>query len=231
MNDYDKLPAFDDSGINLADPNDTLGRKTAYISMLQAKALQQYVGFGTGKALDIGCGYGRMSDALADLGYLVTGVEPSERVLKAASVRRPEHEWCVGQMPNLPFPDNSFDLVCLFNVARALHLMNVADVCESISRLVKPGGRLIVIDNLRRNDSRYLPENWFNETFSRDGLCLSHRVAIRASRWPVIYMIRYGLIPLRWFSAIANWELQRMVRKKQIPRHSYYNYLFIYEKK
>ena len=231
MLDYDNLPAFDDSGINLADPNDALGRKTAYISLLQAKALQQYVGFGAGKALDIGCGYGRMSDALAELGYSVTGVEPSERVLKVASVLRPEYEWCVGQMPDLPFQDNSFDLVCLFNVARPLHLMNIADVCESISRLVKPGGRLIVIDNLRSNDSRYLPEDWFDKTFSRDGLRLSHRVAIRASRWPVIYMIRYGLIPFRWFNAIANWELQRMACKKRVPKYSYHNYLFIYEKK
>jgi len=230
MTEYQELPIFDDSGINLADPNDALGHKTTYISRVQARALQRYLGAGSGNALDIGCGYGRMTDAVASLGYLVTGVDPSERVLKVAADRRPEFTWQVGQLPDLPFPDRSFDLVCLFNVARALHLMNIADICRSVPRLVKPGGKLVVIDNLRRGDERYLPEEWFDETFAQDGMHLSRKVPIRSSRWLIIYMIRYGLIPARWLDAIANWELRRMARKVRVPRFSYYNYLFVYEK-
>lgn len=230
MNEYQNLPVFDDNGINLADPNDKRGEKTAYISLVQAKALRKYVGSGSGKALDVGCGYGRMCDALVALGYSVTGVEPSERVLRMAAARRPNLQWRVGSMPDLPFPDESFDLVCLFNVARALHLMHVADVCGSLVRLVRRGGRLIVIDNLRVGDARYLPETWFDETFARDGLRRTRKVAIRASRWPLIWLIRYGLVPNRWFDAIAAWELRRMARKQRVPRLSYYNYLFVYEK-
>lgn len=230
MSEYTDLPVFDDNGVNLADPNDARGQKTAYISRVQTKALRAYVGCGSGAALDVGCGYGRMCDALAELGYAVTGVEPSERVLRVATSRRPDHQWRVGSMPDLPFADESFDLVCLFSVARVLHLMCAADVCGSLVRLVKPGGRLVVIDNLRRDDARYLPEPWFDATFARDGLRLTHKVAIRASRWPLIYMIRYGLIPERWFDAIAEWELRHMARKKRVPHFSYYNYLFIYER-
>lgn len=227
---HEDLPAFDDNGINLADPHDSLGHKTAYISLLQAKALERYVGAGAGLVLDVGCGYGRMSDALAGLGYDVVGMEPSLRVLRTARQLRPQHAWCVGRMPDLPFADNSFGQVCLLNVARALYLLQIEDVCRSLGRLVKPGGRLIVIDNLRRGDSRYLPEGWFDETFARDGLRLVCKVAIRASRWPLIYLIRYGLIPRRWFETIANWELRRMARKTRTPRLSYHNYLFVYEK-
>jgi len=134
-------------------------------------------------------------------------------------------------MPELPFADETFELACLFNiVTRPLHLLNIADVCQSVARLVKPGGRLVVIDNLRKHDTRYLPEAWFDETFARDGLRPMLKMPIRASRWPVIYLIRYGLIPRRWFDAIANWELRRMVRKTKVSRFSYYNYLFVYEK-
>jgi SAM-dependent methyltransferase len=230
MTDRDTLPVFDDNGINIADPHDTLGFKTEYISLLQAKALQQHVGHGSGKALDVGCGYGRMCDALAELGYDVTGVEPSERVLNAAAARRPQYQWHVGSMPDLPFEDTSFDLVCLFNVARALHLLKIADVCTSLPRLIRPGGRLVVIDNLRQQDPRYLPLEWFDQTFADNGLRLLHRIPIRSSRWPVIYLIRYGLIPKNWFDAIADWELKHMAREKSIPRFSYHNYLFIYEK-
>lgn len=226
----EELPAFDDNGINLADPGDARGYKTDYISLVQAKALRAYIGKGSGRAVDIGCGYGRMCDALAALGYAVTGVEPSERVLRVAAVRRPQYEWRVGRMPDLPFEDERFDLVCLFNVARSLHLMKIAEICQSVTRLVKPGGRLVVIDNLREHDARYLPETWFDETFVRDGLRPVLKVPIRASRWPVIYLVRYGLIPRRWFDAIAGWELRRMARKTRVPRFSYYNYLFVYEK-
>ena len=230
MNDHQDLPVFDDHGINLADPHDRRGHKTAYISQVQAHALRTYLGRGTGHALDIGCGYGRMCDALASLGYAVTGVDPSARVLRVAATRRTACTWRVGQLPDLPFPDQSFDLVCLFNVARALHLMNAADVCRGAGRLVRPGGRLVVIDNLRAGDARFLPQAWFDETFARDGLRPVRAVAIRASRWPIIYLIRYGLVPRRWFDAIARCEVRRMARKKRVPRLSYFNYMFVYEK-
>lgn len=230
MKTHEALPVFDDNGINLADPHDRRGIKTEYISLVQEQALALYVGHGSGAALDVGCGYGRMCNALAALGFAVTGVEPSERVLGVAAERNPQHTWRVGKIPELPFSEQSFDLVCLFNVARAMHLMGIADACQSLTQLVRPGGRLVVIDNLRRGDARYLPEDWFNQTFARDGLRLVHKVPIRASRWPLIYLIRYGLIPRRWLPRIAQWEIQRMARKQRVPRVSYYNYLFIYEK-
>jgi len=231
MTDHDTLPIFDDNGVNIADPHDTLGLKTKYISLLQAKALQKYVGQGDGKTLDVGCGYGRMCDVLAELGYDVTGVDPSERVLKIAAARRPQYQWQVGSMPDLPFEDASFDLVCLFNViTRPLHLLKIADVCTSLPRLVKPGGYLVVIDNLRQQDPRYLPAEWFDQTFTINGLRPLHRIPIRSSRWPIIYLIRYGLIPTSWFDTIANWELKRMAKKIKIPRLSYHSYLFIYER-
>jgi SAM-dependent methyltransferase len=231
MKKYNKLPVFDDSGINIADPHDTLGYKTDYISLVQNKALKNHIASGNGKVLDVGCGYGRMSDTLSELGYEVVGVEPSERVLEVARGLRPQHEWYVGKLPDLPFEKESFELVCLFNVARSLHLMKIADVCESACRYVKSGGSLIVIDNLRCGDNRFLEESWFEKTFTRDGLRLTKKIAIRSSRWPLIYLIRYGLVPRSLFNAVANWELSRMEKKKKIPRLSYYNYLFIFEKK
>lgn len=230
MSDSEGLPKFDDAGINLADPYDRRGLKTAYISLLQQRALERYVGRGAGKALDVGCGYGRMCDALLALGYKVTGVDPSQRVLSVAAARRPQCIWRLGSLPDLPFSDASFDLVCLFNVARALHLMGKADVCAVLPRLVAPNGRLVVIDNLRHHDSRYLPEEWFDRIFARDGLRLVKKIPIRASRWPVIYLIRYGLIPSRFFPLVADWELRRMAKKRRAPRWSYFNYLFIFER-
>lgn len=230
MSEHADLPVFDDNGLNLADPSDVLGHKTNYISLLQTEALKRHVGGGTGLALDVGCGYGRMCDAVADLGFTVVGLDPSKRVLGAARRRRPQHLWCAAKMPELPFLDSSLDLVCLFNVARALHLLGMANICSSLARIVKPGGRLVVVDNLRSRDSRYLPEAWFTQTFERQGFRRVQKVAIRSSRWPIIYLIRYGLISERLFKLVARWELHRMARKNRVPRFSYFNYLFIYQK-
>lgn len=230
MNKHRKLPVYDDKGINLADPHDALGYKTEYISILQKKALERYVGKSNGNALDVGCGYGRMAECLGELGYHVTGVEPSERVISVAAQHQPEHCWKVGALPDLPVAKESFELVCLFNVARALHLMDIADVCSPLPEYVKPGGRLVIVDNIRHGDKRYLPEVWFDNFFLRDNLKLVTKKPIRASRWFMIYLIRYGLIPRKWFNRIADWELNKMANETTTPKFSYYNYIYVFEK-
>jgi SAM-dependent methyltransferase len=233
MDDFKKLPEFDDSGVNILDPNDNLGYKKKYISLIQEKAILKYVGYGSGKALDIGCGYGRLARVLGKLGYSVTGIDPSEKILKYAKDNNPENYlFLVGGLPNLPVPEESFDLVCLFHVAtRPLHFLGIKDICQHVPKYVKVGGKLIVMDNIKFGDDRYIDEPWFNKTFERNGLKNVLKIPIRASRWPIIYMIRYGIIPECWFNAIAEWELERMKKKKNLPKLSYYNYLFIYEKK
>jgi SAM-dependent methyltransferase len=227
---YADLPRFDDDGNNVADPHDRHGFKSFYIETLHAHALRVYVGRRRGVALDVGCGYGRMVSLLRELGFEIYGIEPSLQVLHATPDMSSFAGLCNAAMPHIPFRNATFDLVCLFGVARMVHLLGKADVCKVLPALVRPGGRLVVIDNLRKYDPRYLPETWFDETFARDGLRPILKVPIRASRWPIIYLIRYGLIPRCWFDAIASWELRRMGRKKRVPRFSYYNYLFVYEK-
>lgn len=225
------LPKFDDDGNNLADPNDGKGYKSAYIQKLQEHAIQKYVSRGTGGlALDLGCGFGRMGAVLNGLNYDLLGLDPSMRVLRSGINRECYLGLCNGALPDMPFRDETFDLVCLLGVARMVHLLGRADICGAAAKLVKPGGRLVVIDNLRKDDARYLPEEWFDQAFCGDGLRRVRKVAIRASRWPIIYLIRYGLVSERWFDAIAQWELWWMSRKTCVPRFSYFNYLFIYER-
>lgn len=227
---HDKPPEFDDFGINLADPHDRRGLKTEYISLLQTMALERYVGTGTGPALDLGCGYGRMTRRIAELGYTMIGMDPSHRVLAYAQRSEPNVAWCVGRMPELPVVSGSLPLVLLLNVVRALHLMGLKDVCADAARIVAPKGRLVVLDNVRAGDARYVEEKWFVEFFGAHGLRLVRRVSIRASRSPWIYMIRYGLIPKRWFARLAEWEIDRMARKQGLPRWCYHNVLFVFER-
>lgn len=231
MTQKNKLPKFDSNGINIDDPNDTLGFKLKYISTLQEIALKKYIGNGSGNALDIGCAYGRMADILYRLGYKVTGVDPAKASIDYAMKNNPfNHTYLLGQLPNLPVSKSCFDLVCLFHIARVLHLLDIKDICTSATEYVKSGGKLIIIDNLKVYDKNYIEPTWFDETFERNGLKKILQVPIRSSRWPIIYLIRYGLIPEKYFNQIANWELARMSKKKKIPKLSYFNYLIVYEK-
>jgi len=224
-------PLYDDAGINLADPRDRLGYKTEYISRLQTMALSLYLEPNDGPALDIGCGYGRMTQRLEVLGYDISGMDPSVRVLRHARTCAPRIGWFAGALPGVPCPDETFDTIFLLNVIRALHLMGIKDACRGIGRLLSRGGRLAIIDNLRVADSRYFDEGWLIEHFNSQGLSLKRRVPIRASRWFMIYLIRYGLVPRRVWDSIAWWELKRMANKQSPPRFSYHNVLWVFERK
>lgn len=228
--DPSQLPAYDDQGCNLVDPNDRRGLKTAYISRVQAMALERYVGRGTGWALDVGCGYGRMSGALRALGWDVIGVDPSQRILQAARDLAPDGNWCVARLPELPFRDGIFDLVLAQSLLRVLHLNQVLRVSEGLPRLVKPGGRLVVVDNIRRHHRAYVPEEWIIDTFARLGLSLTLRVPIRAARWWGIYAVRYGLIPRALHCWLADYELRHMARRHRLPRWQYHNVLYVFER-
>lgn len=103
------------------------------------------------KVLDIGCGIGRHSLALSDLGFNVTGVDLSLVLLEEA--RRHDTngvvEWKHGDMRDLPFPAGFFDAtVNLFTSFGyfTLESDNVR-VLRHIRRVLRPGG-LCLIDFL-----------------------------------------------------------------------------------
>ena len=98
------------------------------------------------RILDVGCGAGPLLEALRERGAIVTGVEPSAKMLELARQRLGEgaalHQAGLGGDP-LPFPDGAFDdvIACL-----VLHYLEdwKAPLAE-LRRVLVPGGRLIVV--------------------------------------------------------------------------------------
>ncbi|WP_406872308.1 class I SAM-dependent methyltransferase [Aminobacter sp. P9b] len=106
------------------------------------KGLVDFIGKGSGRALEVGCGEGRVSRELKALGYHVTATDAVAAMVEAAREAKSADDYRVAGVGDLPFEDGSFDLVMAYNV-----LMDVQDVpaaAREIRRVLKPGGTLFV---------------------------------------------------------------------------------------
>ncbi len=74
------------------------------------------LGVGAGvRYLDVACGSGLAANTAARRGAAVSGLDASESLITIARARTPEGDFRVGDMFDLPFPDNTFDVVTSFN--------------------------------------------------------------------------------------------------------------------
>lgn len=105
-------------------------------------ALLGFIGRGDRRALEVGCGEGRVSRALKELGHHVTATDPVAELVDAAAAARSADRYAVAPAAALPFDDGSFDLVVAYNV-----LMDVEDMpaaCAEIARVLAPGGDVMI---------------------------------------------------------------------------------------
>jgi ubiquinone/menaquinone biosynthesis C-methylase UbiE len=105
-------------------------------------AHSRFVGSGTGNALEVGCGEGRISRELKRLGHRVTATDAVAALLEASRQANSADEYAVADGKDLPFEDGQFDLVMAYNV-----LMDVEDVpatLKEIRRVMKPDGVVFI---------------------------------------------------------------------------------------
>lgn len=104
--------------------------------------------------LDIGCGAGMLTNAIAKIGHKVTGIDLSERSLKIA--REKDATGSVDyKMANgyfLPFEDASYEIVSALDVLE--HVEEPAKIIKEASRVLKPGG-LFFFHTFNRNFFSY----------------------------------------------------------------------------
>ena len=92
-----------------------------------------------GRTLDLGCGEGRLTRDLADLGYDIVGVDLSPTLVAAAREAAPALEFVEADAARLPFADRTFDLVVAF--------MSLQDVDE-MERAVEEAARVLTRDGV-----------------------------------------------------------------------------------
>jgi demethylmenaquinone methyltransferase / 2-methoxy-6-polyprenyl-1,4-benzoquinol methylase len=110
------------------------------------------------RALDLCCGTGDLAFALAAAGARVTGLDFNEEMLRVATQRsqrlqkqanqiqtaKPQVEFIRGDAQQIPFPEETFDVVTI-----GYGLRNLADLNAGIRdmhRVTKSGGRLLALE-------------------------------------------------------------------------------------
>ena len=96
------------------------------------------------KILDLAAGTGSSSEPLAKAGADVTAADFSEGMIAAGRKARPHLNFVKADALNLTFPDNTFDLLTISFGLR--NTENTAKALAEARRVVKPGGRLVVVE-------------------------------------------------------------------------------------
>ena len=119
---------------------DLYGARAPYVHRMAADLVDLLAPRAGERVLDLGCGAGELTSAIATAGATVVGVDASEEMIAAARRRAPELEFVVGDGQGLGYAAE-FDAV--FSNA-ALHWMPRADnVARGVARALRPGGRFV----------------------------------------------------------------------------------------
>ncbi len=108
-----------------------------------------------GRILDIGTGTGFLAILLAELGHEVVGVDISKGMLEKAKskAKHLDISFKLGDAENLPFSDNSFDATICRHVLWTLP--NPERALQEWYRVVKPGGKVVIIDGAWHNETAF----------------------------------------------------------------------------
>jgi len=92
------------------------------------------------RLLDVGCSSGYFLTVATQFGFYAEGVEPGEDAVQTA--RAAGLTVHLGLLENVGLPEQSFDVVTLFEVIE--HLKDARDTLQRVSRLLRPGGMLVI---------------------------------------------------------------------------------------
>ena len=99
------------------------------------------------RVLDLACGTGDITYALADAGASSVGLDITARMVEIARAKRPSAAkpgFLVGDMMALPFGDATFDVVTTGYGIRNVPV--IAEAVAEMARVLRPGGVLLSLD-------------------------------------------------------------------------------------
>ena len=98
------------------------------------------------QVLDLGAGTGKFTRLLTQTGARVSAVEPVEAMRLQLAQALPDVAALPGTAESIPLPDASVDVVAC---AQAFHWFSTHAALAEIHRVLKPGGKLLLVWNVR----------------------------------------------------------------------------------
>jgi 2-polyprenyl-3-methyl-5-hydroxy-6-metoxy-1,4-benzoquinol methylase len=169
-------------------------------------ALRQLPNLNGARVLDVGVGEGQSSVLLASAGARVTGIDVSgEALMRAAELARRcgvEAEFIRMPGEDLRFPEKSFDAILCMSV---YHHMNLERAILEFVRVLRPGGRVVMIEPLATNPPAWLYRR-FGRLFSREATSEETPLKVddlnvlrkhfRLVQWQGMFLLSVGLFGL-----------------------------------
>ena len=127
-----------------------IGQRTDLLSLLELLDDRWVIG-------DLGCGTGHVAEVIAPCVGRVIAVDESGPMLTAARKRLAPYENVElrsGRLEELPIDDATLDAAILFLVAH--YVADPEPVSQELSRIVKPGGRLVIVDLMPHERDEYV---------------------------------------------------------------------------
>lgn len=122
------------------------------------RLILEYFGDLAGRlVLDVGCGKGRFARVLQERhpGASLVGFDLAEAMLRHVPAGIAA---CGGSMTALPFRSESFD--CAYATESLEHAVDIEAAVAEMCRVVRPGGRIVIIDKNREQWGRLETPEW-----------------------------------------------------------------------
>jgi ubiquinone/menaquinone biosynthesis C-methylase UbiE len=139
---------------------------------------------GRGRVLDLGCGKGRFARLVkdADPRSQVAAADLALAMLQAAS---PDLDRVVAGMLTLPFRDGAFDGA--YATESLEHAVDIGQAVAELARVVRPGGRIVIIDKNAAHWGRLATPAWERWFHPGELLALLRRNCRDAEAAPISY--------------------------------------------
>jgi SAM-dependent methyltransferase len=159
------------------------------------------------RLLDVGCGRGEYLSRMKDLGWDVQGVEPDP--VAAELARDIGISVSPGTLQEAAFPDDSFDAVTMSHVIE--HLADPEALLAECNRILKPGGRLVVLTPNTDSLARKLFGRWWFAWETPRHLILFSQDVLERCVTTAGFQPRLARTTAR--SARQIWALSRLVKR------------------
>lgn len=155
--DPEELAKFKQHAQSWWDPKGTI-KSLHDINPLRLSYIEKNYPLKGAKILDVGCGGGLLSEAMAKKGAIVVGLDANQSMINVAKLHALESELCIDYQTNTAEQfaqgnEERFELITCLELLE--HVPDPASLIASLAVMLRPEGKL-VISTVNRNPKSYL---------------------------------------------------------------------------